>query len=150
MKNKFLFAALAVLICVPAMAQYGPVYAPQTTVILPVTIPTAVITNISDVVLDVRKQDKVGIYVSIMGDDTGDNGGVVFTFAKSVDGVNYETLAAARQTISIAAAGVALTSKIVELDTYGAGYFKLTSISNSSSINLTNVVLKYGIKLNAP
>jgi hypothetical protein len=141
---------MAVLICVPAWAQYGAVYSPQTTVILPVTIPANTSTNISDVTLDVRKQKKVGIYVAIQGDDTGTNGVCTFTFARSVDGVNFQSLSTQRPTVTLAANGVTLTSKIVELDTFGTGYFKLVSINNDDNVGLTNVVLKYGIKLNTP
>jgi hypothetical protein len=135
-------------------AQSGPVYSPQTLALDKSTLQTVLATGTTNFlagnVIYVQKQKDVAvqIYFKLSDSDTANQ---TFVFQRSVDGVNYESLSAKMDTIVVAATGATASITVTNINTYGAGYIKLKSIQNGSSTgNLTNLVISYGVKINAP
>lgn len=147
--KKLLFGFIALAFAVGVQAQ---IYSPQT---IGSGYPTAIDANstttlASSVVFDVRKQKDVSLMLKWTGLDTGSNGVVTFTFARSVDGTTFESLAAKRTSVGIASTGAASNVCITNIPSYGAGYIKLISIVNDDSAGLTNIVIKAATKIGAP
>lgn len=146
---KTLFAVFA--FCVLMAGASAQVYQSQTVSVLPVTVPAATTTNLAaSVVIDAKKQDTINVVIGYNLDDAGTNGPVSFVFAQSVDGSNFETLAAKQLTVSTTADGTNTVNTVTEFSMNGAGYLKLLSIANEDEAAVTNLVIKCGIKIGSP
>lgn len=99
------------------------------------------------------KQASVPVSIAFKMDGAG-TGAQTLVFARSVDGSKYESLAAKRTTVGIAATGATESITVTNIPTYGAAYIKLVSWANGetagSGVNATNIVLKWGEKIGAP
>lgn len=99
--------------------------------------------------IDVRKQKDVAVQI-VLGLPSSGTDVMTYTFERSVDGSNWETLAAKKTVVGIAATGATTSTTVTNINTYGCGYIRLASVANgSSSLALTNTV-KYALKINAP
>ena len=152
MKNKIfkaaaiLGASLALLTCTIPVQSQERIYAPQ-----PLTLWTNWVlasTNrlYTNTVIDCNGQRNVALQITTKVDAAG--GVVTYAFQPSVDGI---TFADARLPIQVADPGVAGTTVVTNIDTLGYGYLRLSYITNAhATANVTNIVLKYSIKLGAP
>ena len=132
-----------------SLLAFGQTYSPQTIYGGTSNI-TASSTATINAGIDCRKQKKVGVQVQFKLSGSGTDNQVL-TFERSLDGSNWETLAANKHTITVAATGATESVTIDEIDCKGAGYLRLASWQNgSSSRYTTNVVVKYALKINAP
>lgn len=111
-------------------------------------IPSAVLatTNLATpVVLDVRRQQNVGISVTVSSVAAGQTN--TYVFCRSVDGSTYDTNNPIN-VIALSPGGGARTT-VTNLNPQGVGYLVLTSITPFGTGGLTNTV-KYGIKTQSP
>jgi hypothetical protein len=149
--NKLLaLIGLAALVSITAQAQ-SPTYASQTlwtTNGAGIPAATAVAGN---AVMDVRYQEKVGVQITAQSDTSG--AGVGFMFVPSVDGSTYASAGvkteSAWKLVTFTPAQTA-TTIFTNLDTYGAGFMKLSYITNTTGAACTNISVKYGIKISVP
>lgn len=95
--------------------------------------------------IDVRKQNTVAVSIAfkMTGTDTSTN---VLTFQRSLDNSTWETLAAKKTAIGIAATSGTQTVTVTNIPTYGAGYIRLATWLNEGSESATNIVVSYAIK----
>jgi hypothetical protein len=157
--NKFLaligLAALALAFTVDLQAQV-PTYAAQTlwstNGAVGAGIPSATAPAIN-AVMDVRKQKDVTLQIFTQGDTSVGTGSLVFTY--SVDGISYSASAGTAGTVSMVktvlctptTAGATL---VTNLNTFGCGYMKFLYYTNDTGASVTNMVVKYGVKISAP
>ena len=74
---------------------------------------------------------------------------VVYTFARSIDGANYDTIT--KYTITIPATGTSTNTFSTNLNVGGFTYLRLDSIDNFNATGvLTNIATGYAIKTQAP
>jgi hypothetical protein len=101
-------------------------------------------------VIDCRKQKDVAIQISFKMSSSG-TGNQTFVFDRSVDGSTWNSLAADKTTVVVAATGATLSTTVTNLNTYGAGFLRLVSWQNGQAGQYaTNTSVKYGIKIAAP
>jgi hypothetical protein len=158
MKNSLMvIGLLAILLACGVQVQaQTPVYAATTLVNSATTytnIAGATATNFN-YVLDVRKQAKVTLQISQVFDGAG-TANCIYYFQRSVDGITYDFASAAEQgssVVTIAGTGNTPVVTTTNLDTGGCGYIRLAWITNASAstVNVTNLVIKYGVKIQAP
>lgn len=144
--KKFLISIVGVaellLATIQSPAQTAPVYASQN--IGTFTCAATAGTNVG-YVIDTRKQSSVDLQIELMADASG---AYTFTvpFQYSVDGTTYAGMRSG--SIAISFNGVTKQTVVTNIPTYGAGYVKIPHLTNATaSINVTNGVLKYGIKI---
>ncbi len=95
-------------------------------------------------VITARKNSNVGIEASFKQSGASTNN-VVFNFARSLDGVNYETTPSV--VITAPANGTNSVVAVTNVSLGAVGALKLQSISNgSASTTTTNAVVKFSIK----
>jgi hypothetical protein len=129
------------LVAANAQAQ-APVYASQTFSAFSCAATAG--TNVG-LVIDTRKQTSVDIQVELMADASG---AYTFTvpFQYSLDGITYAGMRSGA--IAVSFNGVTKQTVVTNIPTYGAGYVKIPHLTNATaSINVTNGVIKYGIKV---
>lgn len=146
----FLFAsALAV------MAQV-PIYAPQT-LVNSTTIYTNVMGSTASNVnytIDCRKQASVAVQISQVYDRAG-TVATLYYFQRSLDNITWDyplASMASDNVVGIAGTGNTPSVTVTNIPTYGCGYMRLAWITNASaaSVNLTNLVVKYAVKISSP
>lgn len=104
-------------------------------------------TNVAATV-DCRKQSKIALQVELMADA---NGAYTFTvpIQYSVDGSTWANMASSA--IAISFNGVTKQTVVTNVDTQGAGFLKIPYLTNATAaINVTNIVIKSGVKIGAP
>lgn len=144
-----LLALICLFTAVTASAQV-PTYAPQTLISYIGTATNcagSAATNVA-AVIDCRKQASVTIQAVTRNDGSGtDNIG--FFFQRSVDGTSYE---ATGQLVTIAAKGASDAVLVTNLPSSGCGFIKLAYITNAAAatVNTTNIVVKYAVKISSP
>ena len=107
-------------------------------------------TSTSNSVIYVGKQKDVAVSFSFLMSSTG-TGNQTLTFQRSVDGVNWETLAASKTVVVIAATGATESCTVTNIPSNGAGYIRLATWANGQSgQTCTNTALSYAIKIGAP
>lgn len=102
---------------------------------------------VTNQVMDVRGFQNVTLQtvIAFSGSTTSN---VVYTLAKSVDKVNFETTGS---TWTLAGNGATPVIATTTIATGGAGWLKLVSIQNThATLVLTNTSFSYGIKRQAP
>lgn len=131
------------------------IYAAQTLISSPGTYTNAAgsaATNYA-AVIDCRKQAKVTVQITQTYDGAG-TGACIYYFQRSVDGVNYDYTSATMNGQAVGLAGTGNTPVTIQtnLDTLGCGYMRLAWVTNASaaSVNLTNLTVKYAVKIQAP
>lgn len=143
-----LIGLAAVAVSMNAKAQV-PTYGPQTlwsTNGAGIPSATAVAGN---AVIDCRKQNTFMLQVNAQCDTGG--GAMSLTLIPSVDGVTYSTATVPNGAKTVGftptTAGVTLCTN---LNTYGAGFWKLAYVTNDTGAAITNLTIKYGVKVSAP
>lgn len=149
MKKLCTLLAIAALWCGfnRASAQ-TPVYAAQTLGLYTNWCTASAAMLMTNIVIDCRKQNNVALQVSMYGDRAG-TGAVKLYYLHSADGVTYET---SLQSINLSAlAGNTQVVTVTNLPSYGLGFIQLSYLTNADgSANISNVVMKYSIKISAP
>ena len=107
-----------------------------------------------NLVMDVRKQAKVMVQLSQVYDGAG-TANTVYYFQRSVDGTTYDfpsTVMTGSTVVTVVGTGNTAVTTLTNLDTAGCGYIRLAWVTNASvvAVNLTNLVVKYGLKISAP
>src|SRR5438477_5788840 len=95
-----------------------------------------------NLVIDCSKQAAVG--VQITGKASGASvSNLVFTFYRSVDGAQYDTVG---QTVTFVGTGATTKSILTNLQSYGANYIKLATYAwDDPATYITNLSISYGI-----
>ena len=109
------------------------------------TVPASDTLTLSSTVgiIDVRRWKTIAIQPTFALGAAG-TANVVFNFAKSADGVRYETVPSVSGTI--AGTGTGTTSAVLNVDTGGCATLKLITIVNSNTSSIVNPVILYGRK----
>lgn len=96
--------------------------------------------------LDCRKQSSVAVQISqtLDGNSTDPLG---YFFQRSVDGTNWSVPG---QYVTVASVNLTRIVTITNIPTYGAGYVKLTYMTNVGAAAATNVFIRWAQKLNVP
>jgi hypothetical protein len=98
-------------------------------------------------VIDVSKQANVGVQITA-NCGAASNSNLVFTFTRSVDGSQYDTVG---QSVTFVANGTNTKSILTNLPSSGANYIKLTTYAwDDPATYVTNLSVKYGVKISAP
>lgn len=144
---KKIFSLIILAACVSAFGQ-APDYG--VTTILAANSATCAATAGTNVAktFTVQKQDTFALQIELMADA---NGAYTFTvpIQYSVDGSVYATMAP--YSIPISFNGVTKQTIVTNVPTYGCGYFKIPHLTNATAaINVTNIVIKRGVKISAP
>lgn len=97
----------------------------------------------ASIVADVQKQSYTGITVA--GKASGANTGTfVAYFAKSIDGVNYETTPSL--TVTATMNGTAVVRKLAPTQVDGVASLKLIYLENTNATYITNITISYNVK----
>lgn len=100
--------------------------------------------------LDVRKQKDVAVQIDFKLSGSG-TGNQTLVFERSVDGSTWTTLSADKSSVVIAATSGTVSTTVTNLPTYGCGWIRLATWTNAdASRYVTNLTVKYAIKINAP
>jgi hypothetical protein len=97
--------------------------------------------------LGALKQQNVAVSVTISATAATTN---LYTFNRSVDGVNWDTNAANSVVLGAYCAGGTPVTTTTNWNTFGYGFYRLYSIQVVGSGTVTNNSVKYGVKLIAP
>lgn len=149
---KRLFCVIALLgLVAGANAQY--VSQGVTLTATPQSIAGSTATNFN-AAIDARKQKSLAISLSFAGDAAGTANGVA-VFSPSLDGTTntMDTVKVVQLAVAANGAGqfVCGNTNIAESVGGGYGYWMLRYVTNAAaSGNITNVTVKYGIKIGAP
>lgn len=148
MKKLCTLLAIAAVWCSFRASAQTPIYASQTLPLYTNWCTASSAMLMTNIVLDCRKQNNICLQVSLYGDRAG-TGAVKLYYLHSVDGVTYESTI---QAVNLTAlAGNTQVVTITNLPSYGGGFIKLDNLTNADgSANISNVVMKYGIKISAP
>lgn len=142
-----------ILTIIAALGLFSSAVNAQTYAAQSITVTNAIAASSSETingVMDVRKQKDVAVQIQFLMSSTG-TGNQTFVFARSVDNVNWNSLAADHTTVVVAATGATLSVTTTNLPTYGCGYIRLESWANGQAGQYaTNTAVKYGIKIAAP
>lgn len=148
--NKLLaLIGLAALVSITAQAQ-SPTYQSQTlwtTNGAGIPAATAVLGN---AVADVRYQKDVTLQITAYG-NTG-AAASTYVFVPSVDGTSYgsSTLAGSQvKAVSFTPATTG-TTMVTNISTAGVGYLKFLYVTNDTGAAVTNISIKYGVKISSP
>ena len=143
--KKLLLLATVFAAVASASAQ---IYAPQTLTVMAPIAGSA--TSTSNTVINVNKQKDVAVSIGFLMSSSG-TGNQTLTFQRSVDGVSWETLAASKTVVVIAATGATESITVTNIPSNGAGYIRLATWANGQADRtLTNTVLSYAVKIGAP
>src|SRR5437762_13186454 len=97
--------------------------------------------------IDVGKQAGAGVQITFNA-SAASNSNLVFTFKRSVDNTQYDTVG---QTVTVVGNGATTVSVLTNLASYGANYIKLTTYAwDDPATYITNLSVKYGVKISAP
>jgi len=96
-------------------------------------------------IISVEEFDRVGVTVSAKPISTS-TGTVVFKFADSVDGTNYETTPS--HTVTLTLSGTSTTTQTAQFDTFGTAGLQLVSIGSTNAMAVTNLTVS--VRLKAP
>jgi hypothetical protein len=98
-------------------------------------------------VIDIGKQANVGVQITANA-SAATISNLVFTFTRSVDGSQYDTVG---QSVTWIANGTNTKSVLTNLSGFGARYIKLTTYAwDDPATYITNLSVKYGVKISAP
>lgn len=98
-------------------------------------------------VIDVGKQAGVGVQITA-NVSAASISNLVFTFYRSVDGSQYDTVG---QTVTWIGNGTNTKSIVTNLPSYGARFIKLSTYAwDDPATYVTNLSVKYGVKISAP
>jgi hypothetical protein len=112
-------------------------------------VPAAVATTLNAVV-DCRKQASFTLQITAYGDTGVGAGNLVMV--GSVDGATYSAstgAGAAVKTVGFTPTVTGLTV-VTNINSYGCGYWKALYYTNDTGAALTNLSIKYGVKISAP
>jgi len=151
--NKLFAAIVATVFLAVALNAQEARYVPQQVLSTTWTATNAVVggaTSNLNFTIDVRKQQNLGVAVSYKLTGSGTETATL-TFNKSIDGSTFNTHANANLTITLPANGTTTATTVTNLDCKGIGYLRLATILNGSAgETMTNIVIKYSTKMNAP
>ena len=145
-----IIAALALIASIADASAQNNAYASQTVVNYIGTSTNcagSTATNIA-AVIPCGKQKDVAIQFSSRNDAAGT--AVLGAYIRrSVDGTRYDTAA---QYVTWAANGASDATITTNINTHGCGFIKIDAITNAAAatVNTTNLVIKYAVKINAP
>lgn len=98
----------------------------------------------TNAIITARKHLNVGLQAEFALSGTG-TGNVVLSFAKSLDGVTYETVPSV--TLTIAGSGTNVVSGLTNVSMGAAGSLKLVSVTNANTPStVAGLAVKYAIK----
>lgn len=141
------------LITIAALGIFASAVNAQTYATQSLTVTNAVAASSTETlnqIIDCRKQKDVAVQIAFKMSSTG-TGNQTFVFDRSVDGSAWNSLAADKTTVVIAATGATLSVTTTNINTYGCGYLRLVSWQNGQAGQYaTNTAVKYGIKIAAP
>lgn len=144
---KYLSAIAACLLLAVTVVS-AQTYGAQTTTLATNAV-AASSTETLSTVIDCGKQDTVAVQIAFKMSGSG-TGNQTLTFERSVDGISYETLAAKKTAVVIAATGATTSVTVTNIPSYGAKYIKLSSWANADAgVYTTNMVVKYAVKIPA-
>lgn len=141
-----LTGAVLALSAMTASAQLNDaVYASQNTAVY--TCAASAATNVG-FVIDVKKQKDICCQFEQIYKQAG-TANLTFWFAKSVDGVTYETTLS---NIPVAGNGNTQVLTLTNIASLGAGFIKFVYITNASAagVDMTNGIIRYAQKIKAP
>lgn len=144
--KKFLTLIGAAVLFVAATSQaQSPVYSAQS-LNSSATLAASAATNVA-VVIDCRKQAYVTVGLKVQA-DAANSGNIIANYSYSLDGSTYGTTT---YNFGFAANGTTAVQSHTNLNTLGCGYIKINYLTNAAASGaLTNIVLNYGIKVQAP
>ena len=149
--NKFkiivgVFALIGCSVTLPAQNSV-PSYSAQV-LSVPATLATGVTTNLaSPPTLGALKQQNVAVSVTVSATAVATN---LYTFNRSVDGINWDTNAANNIVFGAVTQGATPVTTTTNWTSAGFGFYRLASIQVVSAGTVTNNAVKYGVKLIAP
>jgi hypothetical protein len=147
--KKFLLILALLGLAVTAMAQTYGVAPVITWVGTNIFLPARTGTNVA-VLIDARKQASVGVASTARADAAGTDA-LRFHFQRSVDGTTYDAGGMDGQVVALALNGTTATTTFTNIPSNGCGYIRLNWITNASaSQNITNLTVKYGLKIQSP
>ena len=143
--KKFLTLIGAAVLFVAATSQaQSPVYSAQS-LNSTATLAASAATNVA-VVIDCRKQAYVTVGLKVQA-DAANSGNIIANYSYSLDGSTYGTQ---QFNFGFAANGTTAAQNFTNLNTLGCGYIKINYLTNAAASGaLTNIVLNYGIKVQA-
>ena len=143
--------SLVVMLAASVQAQvptYGVVTAWTTNGATAIPVEAATAMN---AVIDCRKQASVTLQITAQGDTSV--GACTLYLVPSIDGVTYAASTGAStcaKTIGFTPLTASALTLVTNINTYGAGYWKVTSITNTTGAAVTNFSLKYAVKISSP
>lgn len=150
-KNLILTVAATAVILAGAIGVQAqvPTYAPQTlwsTNGAGIPAATAVALNS---VIDARKQSSVALQITAYGDTGVAAGKLLLSY--SVDGISFSPTIIPGQFSSIAVTPTTTgRTMFTNVPTWGCGYIRGEYYTNDTGAAVTNLVIKYGVKISAP
>ena len=146
MRTLTMLVALALLAVISQAQSMALVTLPN----VPTTLAAQSSVSPTNAILYCGKSKIAAVHMYFELDNTGTNGPVVFTFARSVDGSTFETLASRMLAVTNTATGKTGVCTVAEIDPKGCGYVKLVSIDNYDEEAMQAIEIKYTTKHNAP
>ncbi len=158
MKKIILSFIAAFALCLNTHAQAGPTYAAQNLVTF--TNKASEVTNLAanaySTTIDCRKQASVALQwlAGSTSGATSDTNSIFLQY--SVDGLSwssgYDTTPGGPtgKRVTITLNGETPVCLVTNIPTFGAGYLRILSATNSAGTAITTNVIKYGIKISAP
>jgi hypothetical protein len=146
MRHLLLFSVLALLAVTSQAQSMALVTMPN----VPTTLAAQSSVSPTNATMYVGKSKIGAVHMYFELENAGTNGPVVFTFARSVDGSTFESLASRMLAVTNTATGKTGVYTVAEVDPKGAGYVKLVSIDNYDEEPMQAIQIKYETKQNAP
>jgi hypothetical protein len=149
MKKTSFIVSLLALVALLAVSNTASaqIYANQSLAV-PATLATGVTTNLaSPQTLGALKQQNVAVSVTISATAATTN---LYTFNRSVDGVNWDTNAANNVVLGAYVAGATPVTTTTNWSAAGFGYYRLATIQVVGAGTVTNNAVSYGVKIAAP
>jgi hypothetical protein len=112
------------------------------------SVPAAAATTLN-AVIDCRKQATFTLAITAQCDTSG--GAISLYLTPSLDGITYGSALAGSgfKTVGFTPTTAGLTM-ITNINSLGAGYWKVTYLTNDTGAAVTNFSVKYGVKISAP
>jgi hypothetical protein len=154
MKTFLAIIGLAALVLTSNTQAQTPVYSAQTlwstngAVGAGIPAATAPVIN---AVIDCRRQASITLAITAQADTGVAAGNAVFVY--SIDGTSYSPSTGTQtmvKTVAVTPLVASAVTVVTNLNTFGCGYMKFLYYTNDTGASVTNMVVKYGIKIQAP
>lgn len=142
MKPRFILATFLALVLVP-LCSAQVLYSVQSFIDGGTNNVAAATTNSYTHNIDVRKQDNACLQISFAMVDTSTTT-IDLVLLKSLDASTWDTVDL--KTITLTADGTNTVCCVTNLSTAGLGWYRLSTIANTSAVALTNLSFSYAIK----